>query len=345
MLQLVNHTPFASQLLITTNPEGEDIAVLCIKATFTLLPEIMPADEQLPVILSDEFLADPQTSSLLYASECLPAKPGQDIVVNGTAWSPTGREEPQFDCGITLGEFSKNIRIFGDRHWHKGKITTPIPINSMALTYENAYGGYHHFLPDLPLSPQSALYYPHNPIGKGFCGRRKGNELQGMPLPNLENPQDLITDSQKPMLPWNLGYIPGHWSPRKEYSGTYDLHWQQQRSPLLPLDFNRKFFFSGAYGCNLPPASVSGGEKVELINLAQQNIIAFTLPKCELTIQVNFNGEVSRVEPALETLLFEPDHNRFCFLWKTEINCHKNPLLLNEVNISLLKCRHIAGLS
>ncbi|WP_281557387.1 DUF2169 domain-containing protein [Thalassomonas sp. RHCl1] len=345
MLQLVNHTPFTTQLLITTNPEGEDIAVLCIKASFNLLPEVILAPEQLPVILSDEFSGDPQTSSLLYASECLLAKPGQDIVVNGSAWSPTGKAEPEFDCGISIGKFSKNIRVFGDRHWHKGNISTPVPVLSVPLIYENAYGGCHHFLPEQELSPQSAVYYPQNPIGKGFCGRRKKSELQGLPLPNLENPEKLIADFQDTVMPWSLGYIPGHWSPRKEYSGTYDSQWQQQRSPLLPLDFKRKFFLCGACGCNLPPGSLCGGEKVALTNLAKQGLITFILPACEFKVEAIFNGETSQAELVLETLLLEPELNRFCLVWKTEINCHKNPLLLNEIDIALTRAQHFLGLS
>lgn len=343
MLQLVNHTPFASQVLLTANPEGEDIALLCLKATFTLLPKVGLADKQAPVLLSDEFMADPQGSSLLYASECLLIKPGQELVVNGTAYSPDDREVSQFDCSISLGGFSKKIRIFGDRYWHQGNISTPDPVSSMPLTYDHAFGGCHHFFPEQPLSPQSAVYYPQNPIGKGFGGHRQKHELEALPLPNLENPDALITDVKDTVLPWSLGYIPGHWSPRKEYSGTYDSSWQQQRSPLLPLDFDRKFFFNGSHNCQLPAAAIAGGESVELINLARQNRIAFTLPLCEFMIRVTYNGQVSRPELALETLLFEPDHNRFFLLWKTEIPCNKKPLLLEKIEISLLKGQYFDG--
>ena len=344
MLQLINNTPFNSQLIITSNLKGEDVALLSIKATFTILPKVTLAKAQVPIILTDEFLAAPEASSLLHACECLLMKPTQDLILNGTAWSPTGKPLSQFTCGMRINNFEKNISIFGDRYWHQGNISTAEPILSMPLIYENAYGGCHHFSPQLLLNEKSAVFCAKIPSGKVCGGKRNKKERENLLLPNLENPASLISSIKDKVSPWSLGFIAAHWSPRKEFCGTYDNHWLTQRSPFLPLDFDRRFFCTGSSGFNLPPGAITDKAQVTLTNLAEQNDIQFNLPECKLDVQITFNGKRSTADTFLETLLIEPDKNQFCLLWKSEINCYKKPLQLNEVSISLSPQANIAGL-
>lgn len=335
MLQLDNQTPFASQITLTANPKGEDVIVLAVKATFTILPQVELAAEQVPVTLEDEFLGDPASSSLLKASEMLLPKPGSDVILNGHAYVPDGQQAGVIDTYLAIGDVSKTIRVFGDRLWIHGGQSQPMPFEKMPLIYENAYGGVHHFQPDKPLGSDSAVSVAENPIGKGFIGKRLPKEMIGQPLPNLEDPRYLIRTPQDQPTPMGFGYIPGAWAPRKHFAGTYDEKWQKTRAPFLPLDFDERFFLNGSKGLSFERKTFVGGEPVRLINLMQaQADVQFSLPVISLETAFKFQGKWHTQPHAIETTLFEPDENRFCIIWKAAFNCNKKPLKVSDIRVA-----------
>lgn len=335
MLQLDNKTPFDSQITLTTNPKGADVIVLAVKATFSILPHVEVAEEQIPLSLEDEHIDDPASSSVLYASEMLLPKPGSDVILNGHAYVPDGQRAGVIDTYLSIGDVSKTIRVFGDRLWIHGGQSEPIPFEKMPLIYENAYGGVHHFQSDKPLGSDSAVAIAENPIGKGFIGKRMPKEMIGQHLPNLEDPRYLIRTPQDQPTPMCYGSIPGTWVPRKNYAGTYDEQWSKTRAPFLPLDFDERFFLNGSKGLSFERKTFVGGEPVRLINLMQaQADVQFNLPVCHLESAFKFLGKWHEVPLKIETILIEPDENRFCIIWKTAFNCNKKPLKVSDVRVA-----------
>ncbi|MFT5717160.1 MAG: hypothetical protein ACI9T7_001346 [Oleiphilaceae bacterium] len=335
MLQLDNKTPFDSQIMLTTNPKGADVVVLAVKGTFTLLPNVAMAAEQIPLKMEDEHLDDPALSSLRYASEMLLPKPGSDVILNGHAYVPEGQKASVIDTRLSIGDVSKTVRVFGDRLWLHGGQSAPALFDEMPLIYENAFGGLHHYQADKPVGPDSAIAFFTNPLGKGFIGKRKNKEMIGEKLPNLEDPRFLIRTPQDQPTPMNYGYIPAAWSPRKDYAGTYDEHWTKTRAPFLPLDFDERFFLGGSTGLSFERRTFMGGEPVRLINLMkEEEDIQFNLPDCPLDTQFKFNGQWNESPAAIETIIIEPDENRFCIIWKTAFNCNKKPLNVSDVRVS-----------
>lgn len=334
MLQLDNKTPFDSQIMLTTNPKGADVIVLAVKATFSLLPDVSVAQTQIPLRMEDVHIDDPASSSLIYASEMLLPKPGADVILNGHAYAPGGQAVGVIDTRLSIGETSKTVRVFGDRIWLHGGQSEPAPFNKMPLIYENAFGGVHHYSVDKPVGRDSAIGFYTNPLGKGFIGKRKNNEMVGEHLPNLEDPRCLIRSPQDQPAPMSYGYVSSTWAPRKSYAGTYDENWEKSRSPFLPLDFDERFFLNGSTGLSLERATFAGGEPVRLINLsAEQSDIQFQLPVCPLETVFKFNGQWVSSPVAIETILIEPDLNQFCIVWKTAFSCNKKQLRVSDIKV------------
>ena len=134
MLQLDNKTPFDSQIMLTTNPKGGDVVVLAVKATFTLLPSVTVAAEQIPLCMEDEYIDDPTSSSLRYASEMLLPKPGSDVILNGHGYVPGGEHAGVIDTRISIGDVSKTVRVFGDRLWLHGGQSAPTLFEKMPFS-------------------------------------------------------------------------------------------------------------------------------------------------------------------------------------------------------------------
>ena len=343
MLQLDNKTSFDSQIMLTNNPKGEEVVVLAVKATFTLLPSVMIADEQIPLCLADEHVDAPASSSLRYASEMLLPKPGADVVLNGHAYVPDGKRASMIDTQVSIGNVSKTVRVFGDRLWLHGGQSAPALFDKMPLLYENAFGGLHHYQTDKPIGPDSAVAFYTNPLGKGFVGKRNNQEMIGERLPNLEDPRYLIRTPQDQPTPMNYGYTAAAWKPRKNYAGTYDDHWSKKRAPFLPLDFDDRFFLTGSAGLSFERSSFVGGEPVRLHNLMQKQAdVQFNLPVCPLETAFKFSGQWYDSPNAIETILIEPDENRFCMIWKTAFNCNKKTLKVSDVRVDYKRNIHVA---
>src|SRR5262249_2144230 len=152
----------------------------------------------------------------------------------------------------TIGPLRKKLRVLGDRVWKAGflgpKLGDPQPFSQMPLIYERTFGGQHG---DPPQSD------PRNPVGRGFVTRKA--DLPDTLAPNIEDPSDKTR-------PAGLGPIAPNWSPRCDRAGPYDAAWHEQRKPLVPADFDDRFF-QAAPDDQQVPGYLSGGEEVELINV------------------------------------------------------------------------------
>jgi hypothetical protein len=333
MLQIVNLTPFQASLLVLPNEQGVESAYAIVKATFTIAPRVEPAKEQLPIVLADEFWGDPAASGLKYASDVALVKPAADVVLVGSAHAPRGKPVPELDVTLRVGNLSKTIRVFGDRTWKEGilspQITAPEPFVSMPLTYERAFGGTDRSLEDKGIIEAEA----RNPVGVGFRGRKTDLPIGGTPLPNLEDPGQLITGPNGRPAPAGFGAICGHWEPRRSYAGTYDQAWQESRCPYLPQDFDVRFFQVAPPG-QVAPGYWQGGEPVELVNASPAGRLGFNLPRQGLHITYTIEGnDIERI-PNLDTLTLEPDENRFTMVWRTVLPCDKKSLKVRQILVA-----------
>jgi len=329
MLQLKNNTPFAAQLALFPNHQGVDTLYIIVRASLNIGPKWTLSDEQKPPAAADEHWGDdPATSSLKQASEMHIGKPATDIIMTGHAWSPEGRETSQLDVSLAVGSVNRTVRVFGDRQWHDGGISQPRPFTSMPLVYERAFGGLHKE------NDQIIAGEARNPVGCGFIGKRKPAVVNGEPLPNLEDPRQLLQRAGDVVAPSGFGFIAPSWQPRLSYAGSYDEHWQKTRAPYLPLDFDLRFF-NMAHPELIYPGYLQGGEPVQITGVNPQGPLAFELPLIGLAASVAVKNRVEKPVFNLETLLIEPDELKLIMTWRAAMICDKEALKVREVSVNL----------
>jgi hypothetical protein len=331
-----NLTPFAADHSWVRARDGAEVWVVAVKATFLIRPDgtTEVAPEQEPVTLVPKFRGDPAASSLLYDSDLYHTKPTTEVLLHGHAYAPGGRPVTEVDVRMKVGPLKKTLHVTGDRVWRPGPLGSragaPEPFEKMPLTYERAYGGRDES------DPKKPTWETRNPVGVGF------HPALGQPLPNVEDPRHLIGAWSRP-TPAGFGPIAAHWQPRVKWGGTYGDKWLKERQPLLPEDFDERFFLCAPED-QQAPAYFKGREPVELINLTPGGLLSFNLPREAFGFTTRFTtGEVVRHRANLHTVILEPDVPRVSMVWHTHLPCHPKVLKLKQTTITRKEVLASAG--
>ena len=334
MLEVSNTTAFPAACIPHLDVDGRDLLAVVIKGSFRIRPgSAAPtlADEQAPIVWADEFYGEPGVSSIRFESDTCPPKPGGDVVLIGHAYPGRG-EDRITEVTIGVGRLRKTVRVFGDRRWEKNlgrwKVSPPEPFDRIPLVYERAYGGRDETDPD----PAKHAYEPRNPVGTGFVAAGSRERLEGLALPNLEGPDDPVKGWKNRPEPAGFGFVGRDWMPRSGLAGTYDDQWQNERCPLLPTDFDQRFFNSAPSGL-VSPRPFAGGEQVRVTGAHRRGDLQFRLPAHPLAVTAWIKGAARRATPALDTVVIEPDEERLLLIWRAAIPCSREFLHIRNVFI------------
>jgi hypothetical protein len=330
MLQLLNSTPFVAGMALFPNEEAIDTLYVMVKATFNMGAQLTIADEQAPLHEADVYWAEPGKSSVKYAGDYHIGKPVTDIIMIGHACAPGQQDTTRLDVSLTVGNVSKMVSVFGDRQWKDGRITTPSSFKTMPMVYERAYGGIH------VVGGEIVDVEARNPVGRGFSGPRKDKEMNGVPLPNLEDPSQLIRSSVDTPTPACFGASAPFWQPRAGYAGTYDELWQRTRAPFLPEDFDKRFC-NAAHPDLKYPSYLQGGEPVLISNMHPNGILKFDVPRVGISARITLDGSDVMPDINLETLVLEPNQLRMSLVWRAVLPCDKQALKISDVRVALRK--------
>lgn len=312
---LVNETPFAAERCFLRDTDGAETWIVMIRATFVIHPDgtTTRAGEQVPVCLAPEYTGAAGRSSLRYESDIAGAKQGTDILLNGNAYAPDDQKVCSMDTTLRVGAIRKTLRVFGDRVWERRVfgigMSDPQSFVTMPLLYENAFGG----------SPSEDTWEPYNPIGKGLSASREN--AVSLRLPNVEDPQNLISSWSSRPRPAGFGPICRHWAPRCRLAGSYDEKWQKERAPLLPRDFDERFY-QCAPEDQISSSFLLGGEPVELHNMSPTGTLCFHLPKVRLRLRTMIKRREVEHTPNLHTVILEPSIQRIQLVWLGALPCH-----------------------
>lgn len=282
-MELVNHSPYTAGIVVDTDRDGGDTLVLMVKASFDILPDgaLELTAKQPEIEWADVFAGEPGASSVLYESDATWGRTGTDVALIGYAY-PRRAGDRQVDVGVRVAQLTKTLRVFGDRRWETTlsgpRISPPAAFERVPIVWERAFGG-----TDLtPTDPNNHRQEARNPVGRGFRAKASRAELDGAPLPNLEHPLRLIEDPSDRPPPVGLGFVAKWWMPRVGYAGTYDDRWQKTRAPLLPEDYDPRFTVAASDGL-WSPASLVGGETIELVQLTPGGRLRLAVPRVNLS--------------------------------------------------------------
>lgn len=333
MLQLANHSGLAATIFAAPDPDGIESLFTVVKGTFALdrldaggVPA--RADEQVPPTLADEHHGRPGESSIRAPSDVALVKPATDVLLTGSAYAPGGRPVTWMDVTLSAGPLAKTVRVFGDRVWRDGATVTataPAPFERMPLVWERAYGG----------TDQAAGHprgEPRNPVGAGFRAPDGEKRLDGLPLPNLEDPGEPVLDWKDAPPPAAFAPVAPHWLPRRAFAGTYDEAWQSGRAPYLPRDFDPRFFQLAPPGL-VAPGYFQGGETVDVTGATPAGRLTFRLPRIPVEVEYALDNRKETPPVHLDTVLIEPDAARVVLVWRTVLQCDKKLLKVREIAV------------
>ena len=211
---------------------------LIAKATYILKPgqPPIPLPKQ-PFPTGDEFYPDDEEKSgpPRYESDFAYFKPKADLLLVGTCHPPGGKPIPVCQATFQVGNKTGKLTVAGDRRWEKKLLsrsaTAPQPFRSMAMRYENSYGG---------------PGYVANPIGKGHEPLRGGQGQEIWQLPNIENPAQLIQNPKDRPFPAGFAPLSAKWHTRAGKLGSYGGSYRKTRWPWFPVDFDFSYFNAAA---------------------------------------------------------------------------------------------------
>ncbi|WP_347330410.1 DUF2169 family type VI secretion system accessory protein [Marinimicrobium locisalis] len=328
MLQLDNSTPFEAELSVLNDESGVDTLYVIVKATFEDRGGWTVSDDPHEVWQGDTYYGEPGASSLRYPSEQHLGKMATDVLVEGSAWGREAKAVCRQPVSVAVGSLSQELAVFGDRVWRRGGISLPEPFVSMPIRYEHAYGG------SVQRDGRWIVYDERNPVGRFAVGRFSAEDVEEEPLPNIEHPQALLQSVSDNPEPVGVGAVAPSWLPRTRHAGTYDQQWRQTRAPFAPEDFSRRFFNVSAPGL-MYPGWMEGGEPFSLEGMHPEGAWQGQVPKVNLSVKAARGGDVSALEPRLETLFLEPEQRRLAMTWRAQIQCPKKVLDVESVHVAL----------
>lgn len=332
-MELINTTRMVAGYTMGIEPSGRELLVVVVKGTFRLPKpgeDVRLHDEQLPLIMADTFTGEPGFSAPHYEVDFAPRKHRCDILLLGSAHSPDGRPTMRVPVGLRIGNWRKTFSVVGNRHWEAGvtgiRATAAELFITQSFFYDVAFGG----VDAQHENPAKHTAFMRNPVGRGFHKHLKSEWVDGAPLPNTEELNRSIDAPDGDYAPMSFGPIGRGWEQRSRYAGTYDDEWLEKHFPFLPPDFDEQYYQAAPLDQQLP-FSV-GGQEVSLGNLMPDGVRTFTLPAFEVPINVfPKKGGREDYNASLDTIVFEPDSERFTMTWRVARPLKKNIFELGQV--------------
>jgi hypothetical protein len=229
-------------------------------------------------------------------------KEGVDVFVLGRALAPNGKPATRVDVSLTIGDFAARLAVFGDRKWEKGfakvRMSAPEPFLDMPLTWDRAFGG-------SAFQQKRPVAFEWNPVGRGWITEK--GEIDGVALPNIEDPANLIgtwNDMPKP-----VGFAPLPVDSRLRFEGSVTQDEETGFPKIQPSFFN----------CAAPSMrmdAIRGGETVVLSGMTPDGEWSFTMPRIACEAEVTREAKKTIVPAVVDTICLLPEERRFYLIYR-----------------------------
>jgi hypothetical protein len=326
-MEFINATRMAASYNFGLDPSGRDLLVIVVKGTFVLPMtggDVRLLDDQVPLVMADTFTGQPGTSAPLHEVDFAPRKGMCDVLLVGHARAPDSRPLQRMTVGLRVGRLTKAFDVVGDRVWLDGSAGTsasaPRHFSEMPVSYDVAFGGTSTASDDV----RQHDAFLSNPVGRGWGTSRTGESLDGKPLPNTEETGQVVRRASGNYRPMALGPLGRGWSQRVRFAGTYDDGWRRDAFPFLPSDFDELFYQAAPEDQQIPIPSTP--LDITLTGFTANGPRHFTLPSFEAPVHVfPKDGGHARFDAKLDTMVFEPDHDRITLTWRYTHPLRRDP--------------------
>lgn len=317
-MKLENGTPLAAYLFSGPTQETEIGCALLLKATYEIREGgalVLATDAPWPIHL--EPLGTPYGT---FPGEVANRKPKTDLLVLGKAKAPNGEAVRQMTVSVSLGAFRHSLAVFGDRAWERNgaglKPTEPRPFREMPITWANAYGG-------KVVSPVFDVPSTDNPAGKGFFLEER--DAEGVPLPNVEDPNALIRSPKD--VPRPVGWAP--------YPLAGGVRMEKLRGPdgsPRPYEEVERWVMGWAHP-DLIVETPAVGTRIEVQGLTSDGTVSAEVPSCPARATLVLDEAESRLAPRLDTLIVQAEERRLVVRWRAAAKFEMRPREVRLVRI------------
>jgi hypothetical protein len=326
-MNITHATRMIAGATLGLDKDARESLVVAVKGTFQIPTdankEPVLAAKQVPLVTADEHTGEPGFSAVLYETEYAPIKKRCDVLFNGSAYAPNGRPVERVTVRLAVGPIAKSFDVVGQRTWAStllGLAQSAItPFTVMPFSYNTAFGGIDKTVAD----PDKQKSYVPNHVGVGYHDNMNVTAIVGQPMPSTEETGKPITSPRGSYKPMAFGPILRVHPERVKYAGTYDQHWLDNVSPFLPSDFKEEYFQAAPADQQMDYPQ--GGEVVELTNLTPSGSTRFKLPTIDMPIEfTRRDGSRTELPAVMDTIVIEPDANRFTCVWRTRLPLKRN---------------------
>lgn len=263
-MELINRLPFPAIAFRQFDANGDLDCVVSVRGTFLHRQgEVLAlAAEQEEFQWEDAYDGDPHAVPLLRQTDLTPEKVGTDITFLGNAYAPDSVPAKSWHVGLRVGAVSKQLQIHGPRYWQpiirekwagfssrepkrvlaEWQLSETEPVSSIPLCWTKAYGGIIPGTGDLETATPADVE-ARNPLGCGIVNLDMPPDHTPVPAPQITRPGEKL-DWREPSEPQGFGLVSPWWRFRQQYAGTYDDVWLNERHPLLPKNFDPRFWQS-----------------------------------------------------------------------------------------------------
>jgi hypothetical protein len=328
-VSFANVSPFSAVAVPYIAPDGREVVIAIAKATFRRGngATMRLDEEQSPVRLGDVTISpDADESSVRYPSDVATEKRGADVVIVGDAVSK--RPVTAIDVAVRVRDRTVPLRVHGERVYYRsigGIVVGPAaPFERKPIVYENAYGG---------TADDHGIMERRNPVGRGVAKRPA--DLVDRPAPTIEHPEHPIASASDCPDPAGFGAVPGHWLPRSDFAGTFDELWRATRMPLLPLDFDVRYF-NVAHPLLQFAERLQHGDVIAILGMTLDGPFTAELPSLPVVMHGRTDdGRTITMRPPVDTILVEPGKGRVELTTRATFPRGRGRTMLREIRVDI----------
>ena len=219
-------------------------------------------------------------------SDRVPYKHGVDLFAFGHAYAPHGRPATASWVTLQVGSLQRRLAVFGDRFWKRGgsSHTPPRPFETMPLTWKYAYGG-------KALREGNEVPNGYNPHGKGYV--LVGEDAEGVALPNVEDPEQLVTTWNRKPVPMTFGPVP----PYSQFGAddTFDIDQRTGEWAFRGKSYN-------AAHPKLRPHTLRPNEWFQIDGMTPDGPVRFALPHEPMSVHVSLANRHYTFPTTIDTI-------------------------------------------
>lgn len=314
-MNLENPTDLAAELFSGPTGPAELTGVLVVKGTWEVAGgRLVPAREgRWPIQsrpLETPYGAFPPDGPL--------PRPKVDLIVLGRAKAPGGRPVASMRVSVSVGAFRHELAVCGDRVFERRalgiRISEPRPFVEMPLTWANAFGG-------RVVTELGEMSCGDNPDGKGFV--LDVEDADGVPLPNVEDPRDLLR------APGEVPRVAG-WGPYPITGGLRLTRLVNPDGSAPPAGETEPLVMNWAHP-DLMLDAVAAGETVTVEGVTGGPPVVVPVPACPFRATLVDGRQKLELTPRLDTLVVETDGPRLTARWRAAATFEMRPRVRRSV--------------